>query len=974
MSEALVTPKTQPVPPPADGSEDEANGDQQPMIFNFDGPQSNEEVRDQALLESASFNGRSQSTESSQSGAIAQPISFNFGPQPVEAQEAVFNAALSTGLRGSQMPAGARELAAAINNRRRAATNRAFRGVATAYIDEDESGTYDPKRARKTPPSPSRPAKRVKTSNAVNKDGTLVSKKPTKQIGFRYEMLVKLKFHSKKALDYLRALPVGPYGSQSSNADEELDFDDDSGYGGSYKRKREAKQPRRLGAAITRSDGLTIDDLSEGHPQRRGCRCCFNQGSNECTLIEQPDEYPCEACDDAETDCVLIIPPKFKKACLRCKGKRRNCSYSLDGGKGVDACDACEEEGITCCAEPLTDSRVVRRFANLPARVKFKPNLAASEPVRERMYVSCNQCRSTGKRCTIRGKADLGPCSNCRKAGQTCKFVHPLTRTPQLPASSYKTKKLSISSTHCAKSDSSTPPRDRMGTAHSPNTLTATIYSELEKKNTRKAERLFAKGTTHIHITTSFCHPITFNYVPDPLLKNPCSWCDNPFYGLWGLASTSGPRKVEGFYYPNGGGFEEVFGGFSELGYSRSVMCIACTYARVRITQCPAHRLRALDVKMGEFDLDVLSEEKWGKTVKAYQDGDMKGAELVRKAKWCSVCPAAAALKCCSPQLFDENGEPASAQQHAHGGGCEGCGLLLCQDCAELLGKLIRGGARTGGRQLDSMVSEVKRNRWRFTEGVRADAEFLTSGGDLLRSIGEGLGASEGKRDEERELKVSNVKGEGAWIAGAGSGGVEGERKRDRDCWMRGEGNGTDVRGDEMSRAIKAKKTVGENGMRGGRELMNGSTGTSMRPSSSTTSSSSTSFNTNIKNERRPSNTNHSSQNYQNHPSRARGDTISMPPPICRSSHSSSTSLNPWPSTSHNHSSSQRGINNTRGTAASYTGTSNGYAYGTGQKGIKRERDTRGEIMFGGFLKERKEDVEKAFRGQVGVIDLTDDD
>ena len=204
----------------------------------------------------------------------------------------------------------------------------------------------------------------------------------------------------------------------------------------------------------------------------------------------------------------------------------------------------------------------------------------------------------------------------------------------------------------------------------------------------------------------------------------------------------------------HGGGFEEVFGGFSELGYSRSVMCIACTYARVRITQCPTHRLRALDVQTGEFDLDVLSEEKWGKAVKAYESGDMQGAELVRSAKWCSVCPAAAALKCCSPQLFDENGEPITAQQHTRGEGYEGCGLLLCEACAELLRKLIRGGARTGGRQLDHMVAEVKRNRWRFTEGVRADAEFLTSGGELLRRIGEGMGASEGMMDEEGEMKV----------------------------------------------------------------------------------------------------------------------------------------------------------------------------------------------------------------------------
>lgn len=53
---------------------------------------------------------------------------------------------------------------------------------------------------------------------------------------------------------------------------------------------------------------------------------------------------------------------------------------------------------------------------------------------------------------------------------------------------------------------------------------------------------------------------------------------------------------------------------------------------------------------------------------------------------------------------------------------------------------------------------------------------------------------------------------------------------------------------------------------------------------------------------------------------------------------------------------------------------SNGYVYGTSKRGIKRERVDRGEIMFGGFLKERKEDVEKAFRGQMGVIDLTEDD
>ena len=562
-----------------------------------------------------------------------------------------------------------------------------------------------------------------------------------------------------------------------------------------------------------------------------------------------------------------------------------------------------------------------------------------------------------------------------------------------------------------------------MGTPHSPNTLTNTIYSELERKNTRKAEKLIRKGqlhlyspshplyqsihgprntklssrklrnflqrspkligrtlgNTHIHITTSFCHPITFNYVPDPLLKSPCSWCDNPFYGLWGLASTSGPRKVEGFYYPNGGGFEEVFGGFSELGYSRSVMCIACTYARVRITQCPTHRLRALDVQTGEFDLDVLSEEKWGKAVKAYESGDMQGAELVRSAKWCSVCPAAAALKCCSPQLFDENGEPITAQQHTRGEGYEGCGLLLCEACAELLRKLIRGGARTGGRQLDHMVAEVKRNRWRFTEGVRADAEFLTSGGELLRRIGEGMGASEGMMDVEGEMKVLKVRGEGGWIAGGRAG--EGARKRDRDGWMSWMGKAKESGSASTSGDFKPSGKTALNGTGGGRESMNGSVSNRKglkRPASSTTSSPNNSHhNTNVKTERRISNGTSSSQSsFHTHPT-ARTHNQSIAAPSSRSSYSASSNNHRTSSSSshsHSHSAASRNMHITGGHSGLNASGSNGYVYGPGKRGIKRERVDRGEIMFGGFLKERKEDVEKAFRGQMGVIDLTEDD
>lgn len=251
MDDDKDVPKTPLITPPAEDSDEDGDNDGPPMVFNFGGPQSNEEVLDQAIEEASSFNSYSQSSQSP-NGSPIEPIAFNFGPQAVEAPESNFVASLA-GSKKLQMRSGLRELAAAINNKRRAATNREFRGGATAYIDEDESGTYDPKKARRTPPSPSRPAKRVKISHPLDEDRNPKPKKPTKQIGFRYSLVVKLEFKSKEALDYLSSIPAGASGPLTGNVEEEVEVDsDDPEYGGTFKRKRAVKRPRRLGATVDR--------------------------------------------------------------------------------------------------------------------------------------------------------------------------------------------------------------------------------------------------------------------------------------------------------------------------------------------------------------------------------------------------------------------------------------------------------------------------------------------------------------------------------------------------------------------------------------------------------------------------------------------------------------------------------------------------------------------------------------------------
>lgn len=184
-----------------------------------------------------------------QNGDSPAPV-IHFGPQAMVAPEDDYFAAYASAPDKIRMPKGTRELGILLNNRRRAAINKSVRGAATAWIDEDDSGTYDPKLIRRTPASPSKRAKRIRTSEVpLDNDGNPKPRKASRQIGFRYTLVVELPFKSKKALNYLQTLPAGPYDTES---DGDVSGSDDSGHGGSFKRKRDFKRPTRLGATSVR--------------------------------------------------------------------------------------------------------------------------------------------------------------------------------------------------------------------------------------------------------------------------------------------------------------------------------------------------------------------------------------------------------------------------------------------------------------------------------------------------------------------------------------------------------------------------------------------------------------------------------------------------------------------------------------------------------------------------------------------------
>ncbi|KAH6682805.1 hypothetical protein B0J14DRAFT_528407 [Halenospora varia] len=650
------------------------------------------------------------------------------------------------------IPATIRELGILLNSKRRTAVD-SLRGAASAWIDLDDSGTYNPKGLCVTPP---KKPKRARISRPVD-DGNAVPKtrKPYRKVG--YGFLVTLKFTEQKSLDYLRSITPHKEDPHGSDIDDESDsnhYDVCPNLVG-VRTRRSSKQTKRQGITNTRADGLTLDDLTEGHPQRRGCKGCFLSGDDDCSLIHFGEEYPCTACEDTGIDCEYIISPELKKSCEGCKRKRITCSFRGDGGKGVDICDACEEDDEPCCAAPLQKSAYSKRFENPDSETE---EVTAPTPA-SRRWVACNECRDSDSRCSLK-RDQAGPCARCRKNGRNCTFVlapsKDTSRSPKFASHNPKSGKRQVQRPL-------TPPdptrQQRLHSQYTPNRLmTRTLLTEAAGKYSKKNEKILNKGLTHIRIKTFFAHPLVFNYTPDPEGKAPCSWCDSPFFGLWG----HGEVDVEVIPWGGAVGNEEIDGGHTSGGkHENSKMCITCTFARLRVTLCTGHKIRqikGLDVR--SFNLVALVESFSALT----GHGDKSAGELAMSAKWCSICVSLAQYECCAPQCFNENGELIPEGQPHH----IGCGLYLCSTCKELLDRLERSrGART--QIIDELVKWRKSELWQYNQSrnsndwdwVRADAEFLTSSGELMirmRQIEEATQLEkEDVEDENMEVDIPGM-------------------------------------------------------------------------------------------------------------------------------------------------------------------------------------------------------------------------
>lgn len=527
---------------------------------------------------------------------------------------------------------------------------------------------------------------------------------------------------------------------------------------------------------------MTIDQLTDGHPQKRGCKACFNVGDDECSLLEHAYEYPCTACEDTGIDCELIIPPKLKHICERCKSKRISCSYRQNGGTGVDACQSCEEADSICYAAPLKYLSYSRRYNDV---LNSPPSIR--EPIKKaqhRFYASCNRCRENGLRCNLKSDQP-GPCRHCKKNAEDCVFL--LTHSSRGPRSSENSQASVKSQSGRNVKNLPRPKNDQLLRAQSLENKHASSNESREQlageawrrgvgsKNsqqdpkfsgyTKKKGKLVknngrfsgspstslellgsTRGCQHIKIKTCFSHPIHFNYVPAPNGQSPCSWCEKPFFGLFG----HGEIEVEVLPGAHGEGYEEVgegrYEGHLTRGFAETTMCTSCTFSRVRIISCEAHEIALLE----RINPDVFHPRKWAASLECLAQGDKDGGALVWNAVYCSVCTSHAEWRCTTRQHYGNEMEEEI-----------GCGLVLCQICKDLLEKVEADKVMSGISEdnpfsvLDRLINMVAGSVWsvHYDDSLRADAWFLTSTGELMQRINQGMGSGVNVPSSGSDLK-----------------------------------------------------------------------------------------------------------------------------------------------------------------------------------------------------------------------------
>ena len=552
-------------------------------------------------------------------------------------------------------------------------------GWFATWVDQDESGDYDPNATEpvRPPPKPRTiglprqtggedgpSKKRISTMEALRRSGN--------------RFCITLKIGPEKAAEYHQKYQDNwPDDWLINNIDIEYVAEDSSSDPGNYKlRHRDTL------------DNDTDEDLT-GRPEGRGCRNCRVTGT-ECSMRDPYGVYPCDSCmHSKDEDCEPLIEPLQKQPCETCRRHYRACSYAYPGSDHRQPCSFCTEKGWKCVAGPLPDPQRVRLNDDGDPAIPTPrgPRYTTGK------YRSCTQCRSEEKQCPLLRTKDEPPCLCCKQANRPCTFEP-------------------------------TPPKPK------PNAPATTVKHRAPLRHADPKDPPNVIPTGNIRdITTALSHPITFSCPPDDE-KRPCSWCcnANPFYALYG--HVGGRRTVRVIEWRDQRGCTELKNGYAQQdGKEPSRMCVHCLLPRIKMMFCQGHVFRRMQ-GVGEEAMAPRDKQpraalrrlmNVGRAA-AKQDiitrGNLCRKELLR---WCAICPNIATDECCAGGTM----------------GDLGCGLKLCRTCRGFVaaekGRFVRFV-----EELERKIERTEDFAMRvYPMGLRADYDFFKFRSYMMRQVRE---------------------------------------------------------------------------------------------------------------------------------------------------------------------------------------------------------------------------------------------
>ncbi|KGO77530.1 hypothetical protein PITC_059700 [Penicillium italicum] len=474
----------------------------------------------------------------------------------------------------------------------------------------------------------------------------------------------------------------------------------------------------------------------------RGCDACKELGL-ECSLASDPDPfaYPCTTCEIDDVFCVVNPPPKWKRPCEICKG-RKLCSYRDADYDHSQPCLECRNHGFECVAGPARHPPFALFSTSEPSEPSSSPkadspgtsnSLHGGTPEPDVPKVSKPSEQISPQ------NIDSQPSSNPPHDTQEVDVIG-VSKPPSSSAIQSKIQTPEINPTknngvlsspgfsHVQPSVVEGPkPHEVITISDSDDDIPKTpktpkrkpspihISDSLESPTRTTVSNTIASQSANTNrIWTELAHPVVF-LADDSDGSPPCHWCNNFAYGINGL----GTRNPEIWTFDDGT-IVELQDGHTGEGKEQSRMCVSCTWDRCKIIQCSHNALGVLPVPLSPKDAartdaeillrqatDALTDPETGKA------GPYFPSPIY---EWCSLCREPAFGSCQALQPIDAYAEVIDCDAESRG-----CGLILCEYCLDLT-KRFKG-------DLNAVVA-WGRNDQSNPVPYRADVEYLLSGAE----------------------------------------------------------------------------------------------------------------------------------------------------------------------------------------------------------------------------------------------------